>query len=403
MDERTISRLVTGKAKKYLRTATLLLIISLGILATFLVIVERQREQQATDFRSNENVHVIEALPGSTGSVVGRMTFGDLADLRAELRSRHGDGVSVTGRYELGFGIPDADGLDRFIYGLDGDAGRLLGLPQVEEGVAYTTEAEAGSIELRIPVVDATGAGMTSATAVPRTLGLAGGVSASSPLLVLGRPSAEALYVDGATFREVVEVAFDTDWETFTSGHDGDNPFGIEAVRSAYVYVDDLEAVDAVAGSVEDLGFATNYTLKAFDDLAGSLRTTTQLGLAAVLAVFVACAIYIFLSFNSYMNLAHRDMGILRHYGFPAAAVRRMFARRVGSLSRLVGAVVAAYTIALGLAALPSDALVPLTALNLAVVAALLGGVYAVTTQWIFRRHAARDVLTLLKLDREFE
>ncbi len=79
--------------------------------------------------------------------------------------------------------------------------------------------------------------------------------------------------------------------------------------------------MDAVAGSVEDLGYTTNYTLKAFDDLAGSLRTTTQLGLAAVLAVFVACAVYIFLSFNSYMNLAHRDMGILRHCGFPAAAV----------------------------------------------------------------------------------
>ncbi len=53
--------------------------------------------------------------------------------------------------------------------------------------------------------------------------------------------------------------------------------------------------------------------------------------------------------------------------------------------------------------ALPSDALVPLTALNLAVVADLLGGVYAATTQWIFRRHAVRNVLTLLKLDREFE
>lgn len=404
MDDATVSRLVTGKARRFLRTNSILLIGSLILLSSAFTYAEAQFLHRQRDFDRNANVHVIEVTAPADGESGSQLKFADLARIGSQIDLLEGVGpTSVTVQYALGFGIPDSSGADRFFYGLDGEGGRLLGLAPLEAGVAYSVAAPTlPNLDVRVPVVDVTNAGMSSGDSVAVRLRAVGGVSPSSPLMVLGRPDSEALYVEGTTFQRLVTTAFETDWRTFRERYDRDNPYGIQVIKSVHIYVHDLAGVKVVAESLTESGFDTAYTLKAFDDLAGSLRSSTIASLLAVLAIFMGCAVYITMSFNSYMNLAHRDMGILRHLGYSSERVRRLFARRVARTSAIVGGGVVLYTIVIGMAFLGTGQL-RLVGFNVLTVVVLLSVVHLITVRLVFRSHARTPVLRLLKLDREFE
>ncbi|MFC0628573.1 hypothetical protein [Kribbella deserti] len=399
MDDSTMTdlALVTGKARKYLRTSTVLFLLSLLLAGSFLMVVERQYLQNRADFTDNVNVHLIKVTGPS-------LRFADLAKLQDTVRAeRPGAAFDVAMEYSLGFGIPDTAGTPRFIYGIDGNAARLLGLPAMGSGVAYSmTPVDSRRITLQIPIVEIEAGGMSSGRTTMKTLALSGGVSRDTPLGVLGQPDANALYVDGATFRSIVEAAYETTWARFQSQYDKENVFGTEVVRNAYVHLADLEDVKPVAEAVTAKGYATSYTLKAFDDLADSLNTTLLIGLITVLIACLGCFAYIVLSFNSYLNVSHKDMAILRHFGFDARRLGQIYAHRARSLLQLIALVATGYLVVGGLLFLPTDRL-RFALINVAVCLALSVALYLVLRLIVIPRHVRLSVLTLLKADKEFE
>ncbi|HEU5144151.1 MAG TPA: hypothetical protein VFT81_03175, partial [Dermatophilaceae bacterium] len=262
-----VARAIAAKARTYLRNAVAIFAASLVLLATIAVVVENQHLQASKDFVLNDNMHFVEV----TASPAARLTFADARTITALVDARSGSsGWTLTKKYELGIGIPDESGTDRFLYGLDGPgAAKLLGLAAVEPGVLYT-DAPLGpsEITLKAPTVEATAGGMSGGAARPRTLGLRGGVTEDSPLRVVGRgDDAQALYAAGPTFTPLASLVLGAPWDEVTRQYDVENIYGIEILRAYYVLVPDLGDVDDVAAALEQRGFTVRYALRAFEDM----------------------------------------------------------------------------------------------------------------------------------------
>lgn len=400
---RDVGRLVTGKARRYLRTSTVLFCLALCLVGTSLVLAERSHAQRQGQFVDNTTVHLIRVTGPAVAGNGAYLRFADAERVAATVRDRHPSaGATTTTVYSLGFGVPDADGTPRFVYGLDGDGARLLGVPALRDGVLYSSAGGSGPVVLQVPVVEVEDGGFSSGSAVAHQLTAEGGVPPGSPLDVLGGGDPAAGYVTAATFRTLVQDAYGDDWSTFRTRFDRDNPYGGQVVGDVYVFVPSLDDVQDVAGTLDGAGYATTWTLEAFDDLASSLSSAALLGLAAVLAALLGSLLYVVLSLDAYLRVSHRDMAVLRHAGFSAGQVGRLYGARVVQLFLVVGAVALAWQLALGAWLLPGQAL-RLIGLNAAASVLLLGLLCAAVLRGVVPRHSRLDVLTLLRVDREFE
>lgn len=399
MDDRTLSRVVAGKSRKYLRTATAALLAALISLAGALTVVEAQAIQADSSFTDNPNVHVIE-VTAQAQNIDRPLTFADAAAVAAAA-SVATEGHSTAIRLETGFGIPDDGGQDVFVVGIDGDAAERLGLPAMESGVAYRPGAEGGSVTLQIPVVRAANGGMVSDSAVPMTLPLRGGVRIDGPLFTLSRIGSDTLLVDGSTFHTIVSTSTGTPWSAVRAQYDSGTLDGWPLVRSVYVWVDALSEVRLVADRLDAEGWATSYTLRAFRDVEGSLGRTAFVGLGVTVVITLGSLLLSFLSLNTYLRLARRDMGLLRHMRYPVADVASVYRRRVNAVVGLALAVVASMTTIAGLLVLRAEPLY--VAANVVAVAAMAAMVYLIVVRVMLPRRVNRPILELLALQREFE
>ena len=120
-----------------------------------------------------------------------------------------------------------------------------------------------------------------------------------------------------------------------------------------------------------------------------------------VLVAFFGCVAYVLLSFNSYLRISHKDMAILRHAGFTARQVRRMYSGRVLRVFMAIAIGTIVYESLLAIWLLPSGVF-RFLALNTLLTGLLLTLMCAVVLRSV-RRHTRLGVLTLLRGDKEFE
>lgn len=397
-----VARAIATKARRYLRNAVIIFSASLVLLATIAVVIENQHVQARKDFVLNDNMHFIEVTPAAGA---GRLTFADADRIGQVVKTSEASGWTLTAKYELGIGIPDDTGTDRFLYGLDGpDAARLLGLASAEPGVLYAQASPAQpDVTLHIPTVTSSSGGMSGGAATARTLALRGGVADDSPLRVVGRgDDSQALYAAGSTFTEIASLALGTPWTEVTKRYDADNPYGIEVLSAYYVHVPDLGDVDSVARALEDEGLTVRYALRAFEDLDGSLTRSGALWALVGILIALASLVHIVLTFRAFMRVSHKDVGILRHYGFTPDRIGRLYRGLAARRLVPVAAAAAAYGIVLGLVA-GGSALVPLMAANVVGLAAMTIAVYLLISAGIIAPTVRKDVLALLKTEKDFE
>jgi ABC-type antimicrobial peptide transport system permease subunit len=215
------------------------------------------------------------------------------------------------------------------------------------------------------------------------------------------RPRDTAILTVGQrTFEGIVRTVFGTGWDEFVREHDsGANSFGVNVPQSVFAYVPDVADIVPVADALEARGFDTAYTLRAFDDLAGTVDTAFIAAAAIGMAILLAGGALIVANVASYFRLARRDIGALKHFGYGTRRIRSMYRRR---LARLLAIAAIPGLVLIGatgvVAGLPWTDLV----LDLGGVGIVLMAMYLLIDGVPLRAHTAADVLTLLHREREF-
>ncbi len=404
VDDRAVSRLVTGRASKHLRYASVALGGTLVLVVAMLTQLQQQLGSVVDNFTANRNVHYIAATfrTGQVATGTGALRFADV-DRVAQVASDAASGATqAVGRYRIPFGLTASDGMTYFVDGLSSGGAGLLARQSLPDGVAVGGTAALSGAQLDVPVVHGEDGGMSSDRLEQVRLDIEP-LAPGAPVAVFETVDPARLFVDEATFARLVAVVGDgVDWQIFRDQHDGGaNPYGFEAVAAVYVHVDDLSDVDRVGRALERAGYSTSYTLRAFDDLAGSISGGRAVGLGLMAAALALCLVLTFTNLQSYLNLAHRDMGILQHIGYPAARVRRVYRIRLASV--VAQATVPAAVLAVAAAIAQYSGRPWLLAVDLGLVLLLAGALFAVVSLVQVPRHVNRPVLALLKLDRQFD
>lgn len=369
-----------------------------------LAYLQQQYGTVTANFTDNGNVHDITVTyrSGSQSTGTGALRFSDGEAISAVATAASAGPTQVVAQYRIPFGLTGTDDHTYFVEGLGPGGAALLGVPAMRDGVALGATTRPHTV-IQVRVVQAHGdGGMSSDRLEPVTLDLEA-LPPKPPLAVFGTLDPATLDVDEATFARLISlVDGGDDWTTFRTRHDGTtNPYGFDAVAAYYVHVDNLADVDRVGHALEDAGYSTTYILRAFDDLAGTLSGGVGGGLVLILGTLVLCLVVTFTNLQAYLNLAHRDMGILKHVGYPPGRVQRIYRRRLLTMVGWAAVPAAVLTLAAAVSTLRDHRLY--VVLDLCAVVLLMSAVYAVMAGVQLPRHVRRPVLALLKLDRQYE
>lgn len=158
------------RSRRYLTTATLLLVGVTITLVSVLSVAQHSLQRVRSDFTDNLLARVMTVTQsfGTDGlQPLNRAAVQSIETVAAV-------GTQVPGftavQFELGGGVEDERGRVRHVLGVDDDGSRLFGLPDTPATVAFALDGSTGATSLRIPVVEVGDDGYTAHDS--RTIGL---------------------------------------------------------------------------------------------------------------------------------------------------------------------------------------------------------------------------------------
>ena len=290
-----------------------------------------------------------------------------------------------------------------FVYGFDPEFAPALGLPTLADGVGYTAEGTSSAIDLKVAVVTADPEGYSSASVSRQRLACRGVLKRAQLDYLFGGVPGNSMIVNTATFARIASTMYAMEWDRVRRSWElGELPM-TPLLGGITVYLSTIDGVRSAARRLQGAGYSVDYGLRAFDDLAASLRRSTGLATGLVLLFLAGAGGYVLVSWRAYLRLSRRDIGILKHLGIPADWIRAGYARRL--LLACLTALAACFVAALVAGALTfgpiSGAAIGLV--NWAFVSVVLLAMWKIASRIVVGRQVNVDTLALLTKEREFQ
>lgn len=401
--------LAIGRSGGFSRMSTLLLTLVALLTLVVMTYVERAYAKQWSDFENNHNLRVISVDHKSVPSgAIGRLEFGDSGRISGLLSAATAGaglagGAVVSNRYELGTAIETSEGRPFFVYGFDPDFAPALGLSEISDGVGYTLEGDSGETDLKISVVTAGRDGYTSGSTSERRLAYRGVLRRSQLEYLLGSRANNSMIVNTATFARIASAMYAMDWAMVRRSWESGELSMTPLIGGVAVYLPDIDGVRPAARRLQRAGYDVDYGLRAFDDLAASLRQSTVFAAALLLLFLIGVGGYLVISWRAYLRLSRRDIGILKHWGVPDGWIRAGYGRRLLSACLVAIRICLAGALIAGVIAFGPVRGVGVALMNWAFTSCLLLVTWKVAAGWVVGRQVREDILTLLTKEREFQ
>lgn len=329
MNYKKISKMILKKSNKYLKISVALFAFSLIFLSTFLIMFINQYMQVKRDFIDNDNTHIIEVSYEEHQNNVCELKFSDLEDMDIEIKANFKDlQYDIVKEYQLNFGIEDENHNTMFIYGLSDNASKFLNGVELKNDNIYQNTANVEYIILKIPIIFADKNGLTSNDIVSYQL-KNNSIDLKNTIFNSYKEQKDRAFVNFETYKKIIEQAYNINWDDFEHQFDIKNIFGIQAIHKVFIHINDLNQVEKIATIIDNMGFATNYTFKSFDNFSESMNNTVFIFIILVFTILAITIIYMILSFNSYLKVQQKDMGILKQYGYSEKKIHKIYSRNI--------------------------------------------------------------------------
>lgn len=397
---------VVTKARQYLRASTATLTAVLVLCVSVTLALQYQADVRRDNFDGNSNLHVISVSHRLEGSELRTLAPSDVGEIRELVQSSEvgRGGTTVSPRLALGAGLVSGQGEPLVIVGIDPQVAAVVGLDDMVDGTAYSTNPQGGPVEVSVPVVAMDGPdGMTSSEMVEMSLQPGPALDRTKVQYLEGGSADSTTYVTSETYWSIAEAMFGRDRSEVVSDYLSGELSMVPLVDEVYVLVPELQDVREVAALIDQQGYGASYALQAFDEIESGLATQRVLGTALGLLLVIGVAVYFILSWRSYLTLSRRDIGTLRHWSVPERDIARLYG---GCLVRsLVIPLVGTTAVACGGSFVlfgGGEGAVRAVACTgaLLLVLIVLGSAVA---RFVIGPTVRRDVLDLLRRNREFQ
>lgn len=397
-----ISKLLRKKTNSHFKISLTMFIISLILLSTSLVFLINQYNQLERDFIKNNNTHVIEITSLSiSDKETSYLKFSDMDLIKKNLTGFiEREDYKIFKESMVNFGVSDKKGISYFISGIDDEAFLLFGIDNDKKGVGYSRSYDEEEKVLDIPKIEISTEGFTGDGHKEYPLEIKRINGDTSPL-ELYEFDTEKMYVNMDTFREIIKIMYDLDWNDFVSEYDSTNKFGIQGIYKIYVYVNDLNNVDSIAEIINDLGFNTNYTFKSFENFSNSISNTVLIASILICIILLITSINIILSFNSYYKMQRKDIGILKQFGYSQNVIYKIYSRTLNLTFLIIMTVIIIYTIFIGMFFIKYNYLKSIMFIFCFMVFILY--IICFIIRFLLKKYCKENIISLLKKSKEFE
>lgn len=400
--DKYVSGRLIRKSSKFLKISISLFAFSLILISVFLTLFFNQYLQIEKDFLTNDYTHMIEITCRVHDNMAYNLGFADLPAINRKLGNDLPN-ASFTGinEYQFNFGIIDDQNNIVWLHALDNFCAQFFGKEEFQKNCLYSRSLQDGTTKLLIPVIDEEDP-FVSIDMIELVCSNDNDIPEKTPFTLNEILLADQTFISFDTYKTVIEKAFTLSWEDFVKRYDAGEEMSIQPVKKIFIYVDDIRNVEKIASVLDRMGYATNYTFKSFENFSESIKTTILVAAILIAIVFLITSAYIVLSFNSYLKVQQKDMGILRHYGYNTTRINKIYARNINKIFVLMALFITLLIgafgyIFLGLAAwqyiliVLGGVLIPLYIVN------------RIITCFTVRSYSKKPFLDLVKTNKEFE
>lgn len=402
MNNKKISRMILRKSNQFLKISIAFFAFSLVLLSTFLTLFVNQYIQVERDFIDNDNTHIIEVYYGNQQNNISELKFSDIEKIKNKINESHKDlKHEVITEYQINFGIEDDNGNIIFIYGLSENAAKFLKSINFANDNIYQQSIEGNEINLNIPVVSVNENGIFSGDIEQYALKNNKVSFENLPINLYGEQKDKA-FVSSETYKKIVEKAYEMSWNDFVSQFDEENIFGIQAIHKFYIYVDSLSQVENVARTIDSMGYSTNYTFKSFNNFSASISNTVFIFTILIIVILLITIIYMILSFNSYLKVQQKDIGILKQYGYSEKNINKIYSISINKIFLKIFIPITIFTLLIGWAFLGISQYKYILMI-LCLSSFLQFVINRIVVLMVLKSYTRKNIIDLLKKSKEFE
>ncbi|HIT52819.1 MAG TPA: hypothetical protein IAD07_02635 [Candidatus Fimivicinus intestinavium] len=392
-----VSALLKKKTTSYLKVSFVVFVISLMIVASVSVVGISQYVNLQHEFIKNDNTHIICVGGIEVGNRYDSLTVKDREAISKILQANYPDmAFELILQSRIPNGISDKEGNHFSFYVVGNDCAKWLKLDRMEDDTVYSADPDESlpaEICLELPVIESQGGGMLADRYVDYKVLFNNGADPKNIFETYSNTPGRHYYINYNTYINLTSVMYQIPKSQVAAQ---------DTVEQIFIYVAEIQDVEKAAVLLNGKGYATDYTLKAFESLDRTVQSLIKIGAAVILAIFVFTCVNLILSFDSYLKLQKKDIAILKHLGYRNADIRKIYRKNISGIFFKLGIGVTAYTAAIGMLLVEMNRWVYVLGLMLALDGALLL-VLAIISGCVVNRYVNKGMLELMKVDKAFE
>lgn len=392
-----VSTLLRKKSTSYLKVSFVIFVISLVIVASVSVVGISQYVNLQQEFVKNDNTHIICVGGIEFGDQYDSLTMKDRETISKIIKSNFSDiKFELIVQSRIPNGISDQDGNHFSLSVIGNDCAKWLKLDRMEDDTIYSADSKENlpaELCLSLPVIKSEGEGITADSYVDYPVSFSNKAGKKNIFETYDRSPGKHYYINYNTCLNLTSVMYQAPKHQVELQ---------DTIDHIFVYVTEIQDVEPVAGLLNGKGYATDYTLKAFESLDQTVQSLIRTGAVLIILIFIFTCVNLILSFDSYIKLQKKDIAILKHLGYHNADIKRIFRKNISDIFVKLGVGVTAFTALIGMLLVDINKWICLPVLIAALDVALLL-VFTVISGYVVNRYVKKGMLELMKVDKAFE
>lgn len=396
-----ISSLIEKKSNLHFKIAIISFIFSIITLSVSLILIYNQYIQIEKNFVNNDNTHVIEIAGLYDNNNIETDLSGYVKDIsnildKTELKNKY----SAFFMYQFSYGLECEEFEDYLnVFAVDSIGEKyLLKNQKIEDDVIYSdNESNYNTLTLLLPNVSITTGGLhlNGETSYSITYNKSEINKIFNTYDALGIKPYFISYNTYAKF-------FNQCYSEKLSDESLIKYNSAKPIYRTFVYVDDLSNVEKTAKILNKNGYITNFVFQSFEELGESLSLSLIIMLITSIVLLIFTIVILLLSFNNYINLISKDIGILKQMGYSKNELLFIYKQIFNKLFFKISLVSSIISFIIAISILKSEYILPIiiyiTVLNL-----LLMILNCIINVIFLKRKVDQNIIILLKCDKSFE
>ncbi|SHO48340.1 ABC transporter permease family protein [Anaerocolumna xylanovorans] len=401
-----VSKYLEKKSSSYLKVSIFIFICTLISLSSVLIINRNQQNQNDKNFNSNKNVHIIRITSKmSDNTDLQQLTIKDPDYIKSIFTHNNipEEKYSLSTVYAIKFGITDYETNEALeIYGVTDENKNIIENIKLLDDTLYMEDYDNSSITLDIPVLTIEDGGISSSKSQKLRMDCKEIELKDSPLTLykVSHKNLKYAYANESAFLKIFKIMNGLSNDvTSLNSPDLEN---YSVIDELYLFVNNIYDVDLIANLLEKNSYQVIYSLSAFNSLGNSLKSSSILLVVITVVMVLLTSLHLILSFNSFLKLQQKDMGILKFYGYSDYQIKQIYSYNIRNVFIRLNIVLSLFSLTLGFILLGLKEFISILSIVLVLVL-IMKGIEIIITSLILKRIVSKDIISLVKTSKEFE